>query len=240
MEGFGTQDYDFAVGKVVGQRSWKVRYDGQLDSVSYTHPWVDGENRAYCTHERRPGVCFPFAGCGFWAYHNGSFYVNSDIDGVIEGWGKVTQGTQGFRAEKCKIVALVIPKDNETLRRERTIWQRWCHFWNDHTRTRVASLFFGSALLMSWSWTPAFLPTWGVTAWALFGLMLVALIFYSSIKGFVYALREQDMLNSGYGRLTKQQIEGIKRRYPSVKIYSTRKEMLKAHPVDPQLKAMKE
>lgn len=44
--------------------------------------------------------------CGFWAYDEGSFTPHGKVIGVIEGYGKTTIGTKGFRAEKAKIVAL--------------------------------------------------------------------------------------------------------------------------------------
>jgi hypothetical protein len=51
-------------------------------------------------------------GCGFWAYWSPALstkaqcYSEVSLQGVIEGYGDVIYGTQGFRAEKCRIVAL--------------------------------------------------------------------------------------------------------------------------------------
>lgn len=45
-------------------------------------------------------------GCGFWAYDEHHFNPHGDVVGVIEGYGKTTIGTKGFRCEKARIVAL--------------------------------------------------------------------------------------------------------------------------------------
>lgn len=44
--------------------------------------------------------------CGFWAYDEAGFKPHGDVIGAIEGYGKVTVGTKGFRAEKARIVAI--------------------------------------------------------------------------------------------------------------------------------------
>lgn len=44
--------------------------------------------------------------CGFWAYDEHSFQSHGDVSGVIEGYGKTTIGTRGFRCEKARVIAL--------------------------------------------------------------------------------------------------------------------------------------
>jgi hypothetical protein len=44
--------------------------------------------------------------CGFWAYDEYGFKPHGDVVGIIEGYGKTTIGTKGFRCEKARIVAL--------------------------------------------------------------------------------------------------------------------------------------
>lgn len=48
----------------------------------------------------------PNHSCGFWAYDEHHFQEHGDVIGVIEGYGKTTIGTKGFRCEKARIVAL--------------------------------------------------------------------------------------------------------------------------------------
>lgn len=49
--------------------------------------------------------------CGFYAYTDGSndYRHNTNASAVIEGYGLVTVGSQGFRAEKAKLRALFLP-----------------------------------------------------------------------------------------------------------------------------------
>lgn len=55
----------------------------------------------------------PACGCGFWAYYgeglDSPYAGQNRIAGVIEGYGRTTLGTKGFRCEKAKIVALMVP-----------------------------------------------------------------------------------------------------------------------------------
>lgn len=48
----------------------------------------------------------PSCECGFWAYDEAGFKAHGRVVGVIEGYGKTTVGTKGFRCEKARIVAL--------------------------------------------------------------------------------------------------------------------------------------
>lgn len=44
--------------------------------------------------------------CGFWAYNDYAFAEHGTVTGIIEGYGKTSIGTRGFRCEKARIVAL--------------------------------------------------------------------------------------------------------------------------------------
>lgn len=48
----------------------------------------------------------PECECGFWAYDEDHYTNHGDVCGVIEGYGRTTIGTKGFRCEKARIVAL--------------------------------------------------------------------------------------------------------------------------------------
>lgn len=48
----------------------------------------------------------PSCDCGFWAYDEHTFKDHGPVVGVIEGYGRTTIGTRGFRCEKARIVAL--------------------------------------------------------------------------------------------------------------------------------------
>lgn len=48
----------------------------------------------------------PSCECGFWAYDEAGFEPHGQVTGVIEGFGRTTIGTKGFRCEKARVVAL--------------------------------------------------------------------------------------------------------------------------------------
>ncbi|MHB1063185.1 MAG: hypothetical protein ACYC1Z_01600 [Georgenia sp.] len=121
------------LGSVRGRRSFGVLPDGRLTGLYYTQAWAAGENQASCFHEggvlvELPGGSVAVRGahsrsigtthglqgctCGFYAYYRADPYARSGrISGIIEGFGRVVLGTQGFRAEKARILALVAGRD---------------------------------------------------------------------------------------------------------------------------------
>lgn len=125
----------FHVGVVRGLRSFDVRSDGVLTGrVQRTHPWQAGENVAVHVGSLRPVMTTYSAGprpfldyafvekdhqiaalgcvCGFYAYFGATDayrLVGRTVTGIIEGYGHVTAGSLGFRAERARIVALVNP-----------------------------------------------------------------------------------------------------------------------------------
>lgn len=243
MHGFGGHQWDFGPGKVVGQRAWKVSWDGQLESINVSHHWTDGENHCWCRHERKPGICNPLAGCGFWAYHDGSQYDAGHIDGVIEGWGKTTIGQFGFRVEKARIVALAIPglRNGKLSGKQRTTWyKRLCMRVEGSTffqitcpMTLIAGVFglifnLVMAVIDKWELVYLFSPVFFmVYSLSVLGMASLGIVYSDQLE--VQQLYRPRLI-------TDVQLKGIRSRYPSVKLYGSRKEMLAAHPVDPEIK----
>lgn len=64
----------------------------------------------------------PDCGCGFWAYDEHSFSEHGDVVGVIEGYGRTTIGTKGFRCEKARIVALCREREKDYM--SLSLWLR--------------------------------------------------------------------------------------------------------------------
>lgn len=64
----------------------------------------------------------PNCECGFWAYDEHTFTAHGDITGIIEGYGKTTIGTRGFRCEKARIAALCREHDGKPL--SLSLWLR--------------------------------------------------------------------------------------------------------------------
>lgn len=57
----------------------------------------------------------PNCECGFWAYDEAGFKPCGQVTGVIEGFGRTTIGTKGFRCEKARVVALARENDDGAL-----------------------------------------------------------------------------------------------------------------------------
>lgn len=163
--------YGFAVGTVVGLRSFSVDHLGRLTGVSILQVWLPGDNESACKKpsdggyystalqtlygqlwpsftlryatapspgvevtgypqeqlkvDPKPVVTPPHelatCSCGFYAYFGDSndYGSRTTLTGVVEAFGKVTIGTRGFRAEKARIVALVIPTKRRDNRPDR-------------------------------------------------------------------------------------------------------------------------
>lgn len=132
-----SHDEDFSVrpfvaGTVVGLRAWRAgrtlddfgSEPHRLRAMTRSYIWHPGENQAQCDRHvwemlRPQDADHRVAGvdctCGFFAYfgdrneyaRRSSF--GTPVTGIIEGYGTVTIGDLGFRAEKARIVALVQP-----------------------------------------------------------------------------------------------------------------------------------
>lgn len=107
---------ELVVGTVRGYRRWDVR-NGHLKAVSWGTKWTAGVNTATCrmpfgrlfggTHITAGRGC----SCGFYAYfHPKDAFYSGAVQGVVEGYGRVTLGSKGFRAEKARILGLVAPR----------------------------------------------------------------------------------------------------------------------------------
>jgi hypothetical protein len=141
MSDFKGEDFDFAVGSIKGLRSWSIDDKGRLRGVTHPAIWTPGENVSACrapsgpiglhcgdpacalcrhlpTSQPKPPAAHTFdpeCQCGFWAYDEVGFEEHGDAVGIIEGYGRTTIGTKGFRCEKAKIVALCRDTEKGTL-----------------------------------------------------------------------------------------------------------------------------
>lgn len=87
---------------------------------------VRGEYHTVPTGHRFDPACQ----CGFWAYDEAGFTPHGSVVGVIEGYGKVTVGTKGFRAEKARIVGLC-ENGTEGKRHSRSVLSRLATLYPD-------------------------------------------------------------------------------------------------------------
>lgn len=155
----------FAMGSLIGYRSWTVDRDGRLHPVSHRHNWMPGENVAVCdgyAHGRIEKIegeawadtnnraeewrkSHDMIDCehGFYAYFSPNDRAQRSsptVHGVIEGYGETLIGTKGFRCMKAKILAIAVEP-----------WEGWV--LEDATLRRLRAnypvAFFESSLAMT-------------------------------------------------------------------------------------------
>jgi hypothetical protein len=89
---------------------WKEPFRGANGQIWPVPGETDVEYVATCGAGESHSIPSDGCGCGFWAYWTPRdmplFFSDTTLQGVIEGYGSVVYGTEGFRAEKCRIVAL--------------------------------------------------------------------------------------------------------------------------------------
>lgn len=187
-EEFDTRLYP---GEVTGLRAFKVTKEGKLTSPMRQECKITpGENVARCDLRSPFGLYWdPGRGwvmewsrdhqvagrhcmCGFYGYWDGSNdYVrrpsplSPNISAVVKAYGHVTIGTRGFRAEKMKVVGVVLSSTGRSVR-----WSRyWLVLCAVETVILIANLFrtdwsgvFVAAAFVAlwlgfaagWSWNP--------------------------------------------------------------------------------------
>lgn len=134
MQGFDGKDeddFELSINPVVGVRGFNFKHFGShgymLTGYSFSaNPWTDGENVAECgvLSKEWGGAPHDIADCshGYWAYFNeieeGSGPSQTDIHGIITGYGRTVIGTKGFRCSKAKIEALYVPTKKITVPRQ--------------------------------------------------------------------------------------------------------------------------
>lgn len=112
----------FATGSMVGLRAFSVNADDPfvLRGVSYRAAFDPGVNEAiHLSYDDTPvsledleeghEVAQLNCQCGFWAYYNGnnSAAMPKAVAAVVEGFGRVTYGTEGFRASKMRLLGVI-------------------------------------------------------------------------------------------------------------------------------------
>lgn len=123
----------FTFEALTGMRAWRVQPDGELVSPIYTgFVWRPGVNESTHGDGSRWSIYAPVpdthdqcpthdCSAGFYAYHSEDYWYANDraktsytshspwISGLIAGWGRVVNGSKGFRCGKATVMALCLP-----------------------------------------------------------------------------------------------------------------------------------
>lgn len=217
-------DRPLYAGAITGLRAFTVDNLGRLRAPQRGTIFTPGENVAKCRlteaeilygalHRRR--ACVPHrvasvdCSCGFYAYTDGrnDFHhprTSASVEAVIEGYGTATVGTRGFRAEKARLVALVLPRRRRGYQLPNSaVISWWTPLW------LVIAVFGLVGNVVERDWISAALCGVGTILWSLVAVL--------------DAKRPRH----------DQVFDLVRRNYPDVPVYRTRRAALKAHPLPP-------
>lgn len=160
--------------------------------------------------------------CGFYAYFDGSndyalywrlermFHsAPAGFTGIIEGTGLVTVGSRGFRAEKARLVALVVPDADVQVKRP----------WGAMIFTLIALFDLATGML---DLLKGDMPMAGVGGLATAIVGAVAVLRWRHWRAETKAARAKASL---YAK--------VRANYPDAAIYTTEEAALEAHPLTP-------
>lgn len=273
------QDFNgrpFVAGSLIGVRAFKVDTDATLTGVVHETRFLDGENLGECLQtpwmrvmggmastlfihhltgmplqpsEHRVGT--QGCTCGYYAYFRGrnNWAQDGTIVGLIEGYGVCTVGDRGFRAEKARLVALVVPH-RKRFARTRRGWASYKAGVNAVVRpaihgnlhrvlsraakfppTRKASDWLNARCDRTASWVQWFL------GWAL--ALSTIWIDYPPLHAAVW-VAGTSMWAAAFNKggkpakvpaISGAEFAAVRQHYRGVPVYRTRREAVRAHPL---------
>lgn len=100
-----------------GYRTWRLGEGGELLSTAHDYQWRTGIDRAECRRlvsgAQSHATPAPATGCscGFYGWYDPTDVrmVDAPIVGAVEVSGRVKLGSHGFRAERARVLGVVVP-----------------------------------------------------------------------------------------------------------------------------------
>lgn len=254
--GFKGDSLPVVPGKLYGLRAFDINQsEGTLRGVTYPEKWTSGENVATCKHKSNKRRPHSIKECdhGYWSYFGATtnFMDRKRATAVIEGYGEVVIGEEGFRSQKAKIAAVVLPDagyaknkpktviNKDTMKRVRDNARK--DFW----RVLVFLIFFLSVPTMM---VGHFMTSYEFQQVALgtFGIVFTSLLYPMTSLGLSWRKASQNYNNYQEGQFDNAQdssskeessspevseptdLKGlVQSNYPDVVIYSSLGEMLR-------------
>lgn len=163
--------------------------------------------------------------CGFYAYYDeterNTWMDDGCVEAVVEATGTVTHGEKGIRAQKLRIVGMVDPKPKKP-----GLWRRlagWMYdrIWAQMLVTAMAAAGGVGAIL-----------NLATDRYGLAFTLIASIVALLGAIGFSTAFVDVPLPRGAVelGDSAATGFELVKRNYPDVKVYRTRKAMLAAHP----------
>lgn len=224
-------------GDLHGIRTFSDRGNGVLHSPLHSSSFCAGENVAVCK-AGGIGVTHQIAGkgcsCGFYAYTQEGFDQNSTVYGtveaVVQGYGRATVGSLGFRAEKLKILAIVHP---DAGLKDKPISQFKLHLARigaTPTLMCIAIVFIWLNLILKvfWNGEP------GALWWTIEGVGWAFLVAHFYAGWTRYGNKRVRHRLQTYGSSLKQ----LQATYPDAQFFPTAAQALKAFPLTESMNAV--
>lgn len=190
--------------------------------------------------------------CGFYAYHKDleSYYSPRRAVGVIEAYGRVILGGKGFRAQKARIVGLVLPTTESDIEEQLETWQNRIDQVNQvldripeatfrfgRTTKGIAGLAVASLVAGILSPAPTFLS--GAITGSLIGLTFFAeshirtaqrRLSNALVAARTVFLAQMKELASRRNFEEQRKVDLVRKNYPSIPVFDSLKELLEAYP----------
>ena len=236
----------FVMGTLRGLRSFDVQ-DGKLHGVTNPQLFTPGENLAKCSsYYGRSGhqVASETCTCGFYAYFSkqaNGYFGKGRVEAIIEAYGIVSIGPKGFRAEKARLAALVLPgaEGVQVHARKHPLWYDKASDFSAKANSAP-----GAAVAVGSWWTSflalcaaAFISA-GTALTVLFSAVAI-LAFFLGIAAIAVAKHGVDRRNDALSwpvrckdmKYSTIDYDKVAANYSGVPVYGTLEQAIKEHPV---------
>jgi hypothetical protein len=114
MQQYSGKEVPLVPGGLRGYRAWMYGGPNGFRSYNFDYFWKPGINDAGCSLSIDPHAPGPNCQCGLYARykHVEEWSRSTPVFGVIEASGRIILGTEGFRAEKARILAVWFNPDH--------------------------------------------------------------------------------------------------------------------------------
>lgn len=235
----------FVAGSVTAIRVFKVDSLGRLCSPTQEFVFRPGVNEAECglvldpfrsarlsarmakagvTLEKpahRPGSMG--CSCGFYAYYTtgaNPWHGDGTVEAIVEATGVVCHGTKGIRAERLEVAGIIMRPTGSGFGQ----FARWLSVGDKDDWAGGISLTGGVVTLIG-----AAILSATVSLWFLAMLVLPAactVVFAAAVKAIEYY---PNGTGSPKGHVPQELVDAVRRNYPRVPVYPSRKAALRVH-----------
>jgi hypothetical protein len=268
MDEFSKKEVPTYPGYLTGIRAYRMGHNGVLVSPQQPFTWEPGENQASCIHKgyQKPHYYYTSQGkmaveyipsehdvatlgcsCGFYAYFEPlraktylPRYPTNSVLAVVQGYGRVTMGESGMRAEKMKVVGLIpyVPERKDVPSEPQPPTSPRRLIWLSVVLLALMWLFIAAGIIWHSGWCTA------VGYLFMLGVWVDTISYFWRSRRYRKALDTHlvewtNWLNTSstlagafkYCDPPEDAVQAFQRLYPDVKIYDSVTDALQDHPL---------